>query len=735
MNTEDVLKQLADAGINVPEFLGIDHEPDKEATRDGQTPPGEGEEIKLSEEQKIALALDLCDLCDRRDQANRSRLDQESEIRNSYDRIFDPARGGQSNDGSQMVSGLTKSLTDQATARLTTNITSIDPIIRVQAIQGENTANSPTQEMAEAAENCINEYSQRVVGFSYKLPRMVHRAVKVGEAVLYITWEEKAKVTFTPDRSGKMVRGKKKEGKITAELIDNAHFILWPVTLADWQEGYKVVGHNAFLDRTDWRKISKRLKLTEEVKARVDANPGEEDVIAKREATRHGDSSGEVNQLPIIGPQVMLTELYCNLCLPGEDEETKFHVILHRPTMQILWIGYNEFWCQRHPYYPLRYELQDAFAHGIGVGHDVLYNQAAADAMWNLELDNLFAGAYWVTLRKAGSGYNTANQPLRPGAEIFLDDMDDIKSMPMGGQAQGLLESKAENVQDARETSGMASVLSGMGDPVMKSGAGTGSTNALIEQASMKIRQIDQNMRTDLSAMYMFMLELLRQYAPDGVYYRYASDEDAEKLKLLKWTAPDGEISEIFHIRAQAPSITSSDDARKQLAITVWGFAMQQVQALSQQVIPVLQAENPSAVSRWQRSCAEYLSAIGQAVIQYSDLPGVSNLTPTIPDPVPEDQQIQQLQQQLQQAQQQLQQVQQELQWQMTHAYRNGLREQINYKDLQPQLQQALAQQAGLIPGPQDQGQGQQAQGQQPAQDQGQAPPVQPPQPGGNLPQ
>lgn len=733
------LDHMNKLGIDVPSLLGADDE-NEDPTRDKQAPPGEGKgTITLSPEDELELATDLCDLLDRHDAAMRGHHDQEAEIRDSYDRIPDPTRGGSSIDSSQMVAGLTKSLTDQATARLTTNVTSIDPLIRVVAIQGEDDDASKTQEMAEACEPFINEYFDREVKFNYTLPRMIHRAVKVGEAVCRLTWVEEPQIVFEYGTNGVAKRKETKVGKVEGTLIDNPHVILWPPDLADWQTGYQVVGHNVFLSRSAWRATAKRLKLDQETIDSIEVNPGEEDRAAIKEAQRHGVSLSQMSQQDLISPQVMLTELYCNLCLPNAEAATKFHLILHRPTRKITWIGYNEFHSQKHPYFPLRYELQDAFGHGKGVGHDVLYNQAAADALWNLELDNLFSGAYNITLRKAGTAYKTANQPLRPGAEIEVDNMDDIQTMSMGGQAVGILESKGENLQDARETSGMASVLSGMGDPVMKSGAGTGSTNALIEQASMKIRLIDQNMRTDLGAMYMFGLELVAQYAPDGLFYRYASDDNAQTLQRLKWTPPRRQMSEVFHLRAQAPSITSSDDARKQLAITVWGFAIQQVQALSQQVIPVLQAENPSAVTRWQRSCAEYLSAIGQAVVTYTDLPGVKNLTPQIPDPVPEDQLVQQLNQSNQQLQQQLQQVQKELDYQMTHGARSGLREQINYKDLPPELQSSLAEQAGLA-GQQggDQGGGQGGQppqpGAQPQPQQGQAP-MQPPQPGGGLPQ
>lgn len=733
------LKMMSDAGVNIPDLLGANPE-DDEATRDRQSPPGEGEEtLTLTAEERIDLAFDLCDLCDRCEQAEQGRHDQEAEIRDSYDRVFNSSRGGQTTDGSQMVSSMTKSLVDQAAARLTTNILSIDPLIRITSIQGEDADTASSEQMAESAERMLNEYVNRVAKFQYELPRMINRTTKVGESVMKMTWIEEKKTVFRPEgKNGKMVRKSKTVGRLAGELIDNAHVILWPVNLIDWQSGYKVVGHNAFLDKSSWREWAQKFNLSEEDTDSIEGNPGEDNKEAIAEASRHGVQIGNMRDQKLLDPQIMLTELYCDICIPGQKDRTKFHIFLHRPSYKILWIGFNEFYSQKHPYFPLRYELQDAFAHGIGVGHDVLYNQAAQDAMLNLELDNLFAAAYWIIKRKAGSGYNTADQPLRPGLEVFVDDMDDIQPMAMGGAAQGIEESKAANMQDARESSGMASVLSGMGDPVMKSGAGTGSTNALIEQASMKIRLIDQNMRTDLSAMYMFALELIAQYAPDGLFYRYASDDDADKLKLLKWLPPQGEMSEVFHLTAQAPSITSSDDARKQSAITIWGFAMQHVQALSGQVIPWLTATNPSAVPRWQKACADYLSEIGKSVVHYADLPGLTTFMPAMPDPVPEDQQIAALNQQLQQAQQQQMQTQKELQWQTERADRNGLREMINYKDLPPELQASLAQQAGLAGGqppggPPQPGQAPPQPGapQQPA---SQAP-VQPPQPGGNIPQ
>jgi len=663
-----VLSSLADQGQNpldlLSSLLAGDEGPATE-TRPGVPVPGEANElaITLSDKEEQALADELCDLVEEYFQATSERRDRENEIRDAYAQKFDARQGGNQSDSASMCSEMMMSFVDQAAARLTTNFMSATPAVAVDVTRGAGIDGPEADQLSKDTQDFINTYTMDEMDFTHLLPVALLRTTKVGTSVLYVGWEEEKRVHFEYARdSRKPIRKERMVGRVAPKLLDNGAVIVWPPTVINWQRDYQFVGHEEHLTPDQWRAIAARYKIGRELTDQIENEGPEKDAGLLAEGERQGINASQLQDEDALKP-IKLTELWCDMVLPGGTEREKFQVILHRQKRKILWIGYNGYHSQHHPYFPIRYKWGDNSCWGMGIGDEILDNYAADTALWCLELDNLYAGAYWAILRRAGSIYNTQSDNPRPGMVIAVDDVDkDFKPIKMGGGVSEVGETRSANQSRAASASGLSSVMFGQGDPVQKSGTGTGATNALIEQGNKKLASIDRNIRADISAIYEFILQLVAQYAQEGIFYRRVDEQAANRLMRLLYIPPRGDISQMFQFRAQAPSVNSTDEARKNGYMLIWNFATAQSQIIDKYVVELLQQSNPAAIPRWREAMVAYLNGIAEKVIEFQEMPGIVDLIPQIPPMTPEDEQINQLSQQNQQLQAQLQQAQQQLQ-------------------------------------------------------------------------
>jgi hypothetical protein len=665
----NALNSFQDQGGDVSGFLGDLNQagqlPD-EGTRPGALVAGQSPEllISLDEDASNLLAHDLCMACDEYDMAHKDKWATEEEIRDAYAMKPDVSQSGNFPGAAQMCSEMVLTMCDQTFARIYGAIEGAKPLIRVDPIAGSYYGPEESKEFAAKTESFINPYTFEEMDFRHILPAAVQRACKVGTAVFRIAWcEEEETVWEFPVAGGPAQEVVISRGRVDAQLVDNRLVKLWPPYITNWQRGYSFIGHERVMLPSEWKAEIARLKVPEELAKRIEAGSSA-DALAKevaKEGERRGIRSDQLNDEKLLKPQT-LTELWCDMVLPGDSKATKFQVILHRETKSILWIGKNAHHSRKHPYFPLRYKTSDNHGWGSGVGDEILQMWAADTAMFNLMLDSLYAGGYFAILRRAGSIYNTQSDSPRPGMQIAVDDVEkDFKPIKLGGEVPELESARADNYQRARTASGISSVAAGSGDPVMKSGAGTGSTQALIDQAGIKMGMVDSNMRLDLSEAYLHILETIQQYGQEGILTKWATSEDAAVLQELLYQPPRGQISKLFRVRVEAPSANNTNDARQKTSMMIWTFAQQHVQTVDAIVQGLLQQQNPAAIPRWMESCAQYLTAIAQKVADTADLPGIAEMVPQIPPEMPPDQIINQLQQSNGTLQQQLGQAQQML--------------------------------------------------------------------------
>lgn len=640
-----------------------DVESEDEGTFEDQPQPGssEAEEVPLSDDERAELARDLQEYLGLYRPSMSGVYERWTEIEDAY-HLKASGDSYRTSTGEQLVSPLLMMLVDQASARLEGGILGAEPLVRIRPVQGIGASQVEREEDAGSAERFFNNYLQTEVELPKRIKGTLHRVPKMGTAVLRWDWKDEKRRLRYYAPGGSLEEDVRRISRLAFDLVPNEETIVWPLDIVDWQDA-EIVGHRAYYSKVAWRLKAAELGLSreeaDEIGLRAAQMPPPE---ARAQQERQGVDTQAVDAQY---PPVALTELWCHRVLPGYDEPERFVVLLLEDEPRILRITWNTHHQAVHPYFPLRYKIIDGWAWGHGIGHEVVGNQQIASALKTLRLENIAAGAFWVNLVKMGSLAHTLTDAISPGEKIPVEvtggNDADFATVKLGGEATEIGSSEASNDYEARAAVGLPDVLQGMGDQRLKSGSSTGQTLALIEQASVKFNSTGRTVQHDLGDFLRAGFGFLCQYAPNGLVTRHADENDSLVVQSLRWTPPRGRsIAEAFQVWVEAPSMATSNEARKERGLILVNFLSQQMQLLQPLVLQILQTENGAAIPRYLRSVHDFFVELDQRIIRYHDLPGLEQQFPLLPEPKPEDQIINEMQQALQETQGILEQLAQE---------------------------------------------------------------------------
>lgn len=330
----DALSGLLGQGLD-PASLQPQQQFDEGGLRDGAQPPGYGKPLNLSEGQLSDIGREYTEICDNYDSVMADRWKVEEAIRAAYAQRTDPIQTGIRPGDANYCSEVTMTLVDQATARIVTNIISVEPLARCIPIAGGETGDLAIA-TAQAAEHFLQNYGQRVVKFPQLLARAVHRACKVGTAVLYGKWVVEQRKTFSYAAHSSAAIGKKTEvGRLRFDMPPNRLVKIWPPTLSDWQDDYQLVGHDTYLTRGQFRRMAADLKLPKELAERIENTAGQERDAGSDQSLAEQDIERRVMSHKS-DELIRITELWCHDVLPGMTSVDKYQLFLCRPPAALL---------------------------------------------------------------------------------------------------------------------------------------------------------------------------------------------------------------------------------------------------------------------------------------------------------------------------------------------------------------------------------------------------------------
>lgn len=645
--------------------------PDQQAQLEGSILPGDEDlQIRIGPVEKAQLGISLQEILTCSDTAMMPRYQQWKRIKSAYNLYPDSERQGMKPDASRLVSEMTRAQVNIAQARLEESILGVRPFIKFK-VWFDGSPDQETQALVQAAkdaEEFFEHYAATDLEVDRWVPDVLHRDSKLGTAVTYVRWKIDERERLVRSDNGRVNTETTRHGRIHVCLVPNENVIVWPLHESEI-ENMVVVGHRTYYTPAEFRRWAKSINLAaadvESIVATASSPARTPDFISDDLAQKDIRPAG----LDPFRGQVEITELWCDLPLPGEGMPKKFQCFIHEKSgadKMVLWVGRWAYHCGRHPYFDFQYWREDGSFWGSGVGLETMYPQAADSALWNLFIDNLKIICNHIRVLKAGSSAEALQDQIGPGYNLVTENPEtDINVMALGGDLTNITEAMRVNDQRAVKGTGITPPIQGMGDPVLKSGASPSSLQMLINEANQKFGKVDKNHRRTFARMFAFFLDLIQQYAPDGLFYARAPGEQADVLRRLRYQAPPGDLSRKFRIEVEAPSATSNREVLKQNILIVYQMTLghaQAAMAMAQQVL----AQDPAGLQQFAQQVFDTVNALYAEVIRTHDIPGI--VPPETPAMTPEHEQINQLMAQVQQLTQQIQQVQQQAQQQIAQA-------------------------------------------------------------------
>ena len=617
---------------------------------------------------KTELEREIDQILETYEEVMRERRKREDEIEDAYALVADRKAVGTYPGAADLCSELMMSNVDQATARIAGKLIDAKPIMKVEALDTISDRDpwlaSGAQKLAKAIERFLENYGRRALKVSDRLREIAHRGSKVGTAVVNKAWIEKVRPLVRPSMipGGPPTVTPRREKRVRWRLIANRDVVIWPPWEGDWHEDFDLVGHRDHKTILQFKEWAKRQKFTPaEIEELVSRAVAPSDAKMKA-AEAQGQKLNAAANDKLTGV-VPLYELWLNREIEPFGFPVVFRVFYSRETKKLYKPLLNPNASGRHNYYPIRYKRIDQNAWGNGIGHELYTAHVADTAYRNIEVDSILSTAFQILLVKANSQAESQTEQPYPGQRVVTENLEeDITTLSMAGDA-GAIEiiyrAIEANQRRSHDASGLSPVLAGQGDPTMKSGGGTGSTIALIEEAGRKFGEVDNTMRSDLSELYAATLNDIVQYGDEALFRRYAAPEDVALLLTLKQMPPGASVEDYFSIVVAAPSASTNREVQKNQALATWNFILQTSQAclgLAQQIFPQM---NPAGLVSYMVQWCEALRSTGQEVIDLHELPGMRELLPKLPlQQDPKDQQINFLMQQLQSLNEQLAQLQ-----------------------------------------------------------------------------
>lgn len=638
----------------------IPDQDDPPATDPEEIPPGTGEpHLDLPRDQLDELGSLLTTLLDEHDLALSDRWVMLDRVMDNYNLVYDQQRGGLHPFSARLCSPLTKEKCDQVKARLSGSFRNTKDLIKVEPADPEaepNPGEPDPLELARSTEYFLSRYSESEIQLRRNGPLWIQSGVQTGTAACRDMWEEEVeRVYFYNDAGDKDYEDVRYAG-IRSRNIHYRDLVLWPIDADDWQRDYQIVGHRGRkMTKAEYERRLRDWGYGDEEITEFTANPTtpDPDVEKQRRDADH------VDEAAVTQDTWQIYELWLHMAI-GPLEYGKYQVFLDRDRQRVLWADYNSLHCQLHPYMDLHYKEKAGFAFSEGVGEELIQSQAIASTILNMKVDNWKTVGNHVVFYDENSVTDNFFTEIYPGKKqgVAGNPNESIRVEALGGPLEALQQAEADNQMDAMRAAGLPPLMSGTGDPVMKSGADSTSVMALLSEAGRKIGDIDQTIKECFSRRVEFWLELLAQYAPEGFFYSHLSPRRALPMEALKYKPPRGRIKGRFKISVVAPSPSSNREIQKQAILILDQMADNYLIFVERVGMEIYSAEGQQEqLLDLKRQIFNYKTELWALTTELHEVPGLTPMQPTLAEPTPEEEKIDQLRSQLTQAVQQLQSI------------------------------------------------------------------------------
>jgi hypothetical protein len=592
----------------------------------------------MSEENRVFLGQELTGILEAYDSMLEDRWKRIEQINDAYNMYPDPDTQGLRPDASALVSEMTRSKVKAAAAREFDSIRSTRPFMQVVATDYKSADPNTEKRVdeARAMERFFDFYTFNELDGNSWIRLGILGKCKVGTQILRVMWEE-IQSTYSYMGSDGVVEDESESGGIKVDLVRLRDFVCWPVSEVSIEK-MLMVGHRfCFATPSSFKAFCKDKGVSEELCKEIisssEGNTGIGSPESDVEGTTEKDLLGKDVHRPGFNPlksEIALVEIWGNMDLPGsEDGPTKFQCFLHEQTKKVLWIGKNTLNSRRHPYFALHHWREQDIFFSTGLGQELLYQQKADTSLQNMGIDNLKMMGNHVRVLRANSQAEVMQDQIAPGINIVTEDIEqDFKTVALGGDLDLIYEAQENQERRGQKLTGVTNPLQGMADETLKSGASPGSQGQLIGEASRQFKDADTTTRAAFSDMYLFMLELIQQYATEGLWYGILSEEDGRLMKRIKFQPPFGSLRRLFRLEARAPSAATNSDVIAQNLMVMQSLLAQQGEGILQLAQVAWGDTEPIRVKKLAHDLLSFGLEIAERTVQQYEIPGLAAAVP-----------------------------------------------------------------------------------------------------------
>lgn len=599
-----------------------------------QFEPGAGTpHISSGDFDEEFVTTNLCQMLQSHDAAVEPRHERYIEIENAYNLLPNTERQGWKPDASRLVSEHTRASCKTGTAMLTEPLLGAKDLLMVNVCDDQDDSEE-TDELVETAKDIrtfLDCYTKNHMNRDRHLFNSIQNLTKLGNSRIRALWSIEKKQYRYLGKDGKVKEREEKVGGVTWDEIPIRSCFSWPIEETDLQKCI-LVGHRSILEEFELRAKLRDLGMEpaeiDKLTGKSPDNAHDED----RERALEGKDIQISDEAPL-GGSYQLTECWGYMPLKKDGEAVKFQAFLYEPKQQLIWLDFNYLFYQTIPYFDLAYWRETDTIYSTGVGQEAMYPQAADTALWNMNIDNLKVIGNALRVIKAGSTAEAMRDQIAPGFDLITENPgEDVALHPLGGDLSELYRAQDKNDQRLARATAISAPASGFADPILKSGASPGSYQQLLEQTSKTFKLSDTGIRIDLSDLFMHILELVQQYAPEGMFYTVLGEQSADRLRRIKFMPPRGDLRSLYRIGIRPPSAASNREQMRMNLMLIYNLSTQQVQMVSQLAQATYAKFDPGKIFRLQQDWLRYLGELYREIVEIHDVPGLTAMAPKTDD-------------------------------------------------------------------------------------------------------
>jgi len=294
----------------------------------------------------------------------------------------------------------------------------------------------------------------------------------------------------------------------------------------------------------------------------------------------------------------------------------------------ILSVTYNYYRHQERPFHVIRWMPRERSFFGIGLCKMLADIQEEITTIHNQRLDNASIANMKVFKRRTSVRIGPLD--IYPGAQIPVEEMDDIDSFDLGTEHSTLLQEELHTNSIGEKRSAVNDYTVGRESSAIGSRATATSTLALIRESNKRFAMTINDIRERLSDIGHQVTMLYQQFAPDKEVMYEMFDEEEAALMQQWFTLPVEYTKTNIYIDTPAISEMNNKEMQQQILFTLLQVVEKFYMGIGNAMMVVANPQAPMPVKEVAKQAVISSSRIFQKILEAFDFRDAKSYAPDI---------------------------------------------------------------------------------------------------------